>query len=283
MPMWGCKKRSIGRYSRAMTPDAPQQAVLLREQRGPVALLRLNRPEARNALSAELVEALHRALRELESDAGVRAIVLTGEGTVFSAGADLKALRALATASSEENRRDSQRLAELLKAIYTHPKPIIAAVEGAAVAGGAGLASACDLTVAGQGARLGYTEVKLGFVAAIVSVFLLRQVGEKHARELLLTGKLVGAAEAQRMGLVNEVVPDGGALERALALAQELAGHSATALASTKELLAFIPSLGLEEALRYAVTMNAWTRTTDDLKEGVAAFLERREPGWKGG
>ncbi len=255
--------------------------ILLTERRGPVTVLRLNRPEARNALSAELIAALREALRDLERDDATRALVLTGEGKLFSAGADLKALNALATASSEENRADSQALADLLHALYTFPKPVIAAVEGAAIAGGAGLASACDLTVAGEGAKFGYTEVRLGFVAAIVGVFLLRQAGEKHARELLLSGKLVSASEAHRMGLVNEVVPDGQALSRALEVALELVQNSGTALATTKDLLAHLPGMGLAEALRHAVSVNAWTRTTADLKEGVRAFLEKREPNWR--
>ena len=182
---------------------------VLSERRGPLLLLRLNRPEARNALNGELVAALHTELVAAQSDPGVRCAVLCGAGKVFSAGADLKALQALGAASSEENRADSQRLADLLHLIYTSRLPIVAAVEGAAVAGGAGLASVCDLVVAGEGARLGYTEVRLGFVAAVVMVFLVRAVGEKHARELLLTGRLVPAAEAWRMGLVNEVVPGG--------------------------------------------------------------------------
>ncbi|WP_027482744.1 enoyl-CoA hydratase/isomerase family protein [Deinococcus pimensis] len=247
---------------------------------GHVTHLRLERPEVRNALSAELVSDLHAALLALRDDADTRAVVLSGAGKAFSAGADLRALRELGAASSEANKADSARLAALLELIYTFEKPVVAAVEGAAVAGGAGLASACDLVVAGEGARLGYTEVRLGFVAAIVMVFLLRVVGEKHARELLLTGRLVSAAEAWRMGLVNEVVPDGGALERALTLADEVARNSATALATTKEMLALVPGMGLSEALRYAVGVNAWTRTTDDLREGVSAFLEKREPAW---
>ena len=259
---------------------APAPAVLV-ERRGPLLLLRLNRPAARNALNAELVSALHAQLEAAQREPGVRCVVLCSAGRAFSAGADLKALQALGAASSEENRADSQRLADLLQLIYTSRLPVVAAVEGAAVAGGAGLASACDLLVAGAGARLGYTEVRLGFVAAIVMVFLVRTVGEKHARELLLTGRLVPAHEAWRMGLVNEVVPDGGAEARALELAAEIAQGSATALASTREMLSLLPGMGLQEGLRYAVGVNTWTRTTADLKEGVAAFLEKREPTWR--
>ncbi len=257
--------------------------LVLSERRGPVALLTLHRPEVRNALSGDLLAALSARLEELRADAGVRGVVLTGAGKVFCAGADLRELHSLGAASSEANKRDSARLADLLHAVYTFPKPVIAAVEGAAVAGGAGLASACDLIVAGEGAKFGYTEVRLGFVAAVVMVFLLRAVGEKHARQLLLGGQLVPAGEVQRMGLVAELVPDGTAVERALALAAELARHSPTALATTKEMLAHLPGMGLEEALRYAVTVNAWTRTTSDLREGVTAFLEGRAPAWPQG
>ncbi|AFZ68163.1 enoyl-CoA hydratase/isomerase family protein [Deinococcus peraridilitoris] len=246
-----------------------------------VCLLQLNRPDVRNALSAELVTELQVLFAALRDEAGVRAIVITGAGKAFSAGADLRALSDLGGASSEANKADSARLADLLQTIYTYPKPVIAAVEGAAVAGGAGLASVCDLIVAGEDAKFGYTEVKLGFVAAIVMVFLLRVVGEKHARELLLTGKLVSAPEAWRMGLVSEVVADGEALTRALSLAAEISRNSPTALATTKEMLSLVPGMGLAEALRYAVGVNAWTRTTDDLREGVSAFLEKRDAHWK--
>ncbi|ULH16210.1 enoyl-CoA hydratase-related protein [Deinococcus sp. KNUC1210] len=256
------------------------QAVLA-ERRGAVLLLRLNRPQQRNALDADLLSALHAELEAAHADASLRCLVLSGAGKVFSAGADLKALQGLQTASSEANKADSRRLAEVLHLLYSGPLPVVAAVEGAAVAGGAGLASACDLVVAGEGARIGYTEVRLGFVAAIVMVFLLRCVGEKHARELLLTGRLISAVEAHRMGLINEVVPDGQAETRALALAAEIAGNSATALSTTREMLSLLPGMGLEEGLRYAVGVNAWTRTTSDLKEGVAAFLEKREPQWR--
>ena len=271
------------------SPEAPSNSAspvnsepaVLAERRGPVLLLRLNRPQVRNALNAELVAALHTGLLAAQSEAQVRCVVLCGAGRAFSAGADLKALQDLGRASSEENKADSQRLADLLHLIYTGSKPVVAAVEGAAVAGGAGLASACDLVVAGAEARFGYTEVRLGFVAAIVMVFLLRSVGEKHARELLLTGRLVSAQEAYRMGLINEVVPDGQAETRALELAAELAQGSATALATTREMLSLLPGMGLAESLRYAVGVNAWTRTTADLREGVAAFLEKRTPGWR--
>jgi methylglutaconyl-CoA hydratase len=251
------------------------------EVRGPVAVLRLNRPEVKNALSPALIAALSDRLDELEPMDDARAVVLSAQGSVFCSGADLENLRALSTASSEVIKADSARLSRLFHRLYTFPKPVVAAVEGAAIAGGAGLATACDLVVIGAGARIGYTEVRLGFVAAMVGVILVRSVGEKHARELLLTGKLIDADEAHRIGLINEIVPDGTACDRAVALATEIAQNASTALAATKELLASLPGMGLEESLRYAVSLNAWVRTTDDLKEGVSAFLEKRPPKWR--
>jgi methylglutaconyl-CoA hydratase len=251
------------------------------EVRGPVAVLRLNRPEVKNALSPALMAVLGDRLDELEAEHDVRAVVLTGEGSVFCSGADLENLRALRDAPSEAIKADAARLSRLFHRLYTFPKPVVAAVEGAAIAGGAGLATACDLVVIGAGAKMGYTEVRLGFVAAVVSVILVRSVGEKHARELLLTGKLIEASHAHRIGLVNEIVMDGTAIDRAVQLALEIAQNAPTALSATKELLATLPGMGLEESMRYAVNLNAWVRTTDDLKEGVGAFFEKRNPNWK--
>ena len=251
------------------------------EARGRVAVLRLNRPEVKNALSPELIAALSERLDELERRHEIRAVVLGAQGGIFCSGADLGNLRAMREASSEAIKADSARLAQLFLRLYTFPKPVIAAVEGAAIAGGAGLAMACDLCVIGAGARIGYTEVRLGFVAAMVGVILVRCVGEKHARELLLTGKLIDAAQAHRIGLVNEIAPDGTVCDAAIRLALEIAQNPPAALSATKELIASLPGMGLEESMRYAVGLNAWVRTTDDLKEGVAAFLERRDPKWR--
>lgn len=244
-----------------------------------VRVLTLNRPERRNALSATLQDALLAALEDAEA-ASVRAVVLTGAGGAFCSGLDLGALQNLSTKSTEENRRDSARFARLLERLYTHPKPVVAAVSGPAVAGGAGLVSACDLAVMGADARIGYTEARIGFVAALVGVFLVRQVGEKRAKDLLLSARLVGADEAERMGLVNEVCAPQEVLPRALSRAAALAENAPSSLAMTKLLLASVPSLGLAEGLRYAGELNALARTTDDLKEGVAAFLEKRNPRW---
>lgn len=249
--------------------------------RGPVRTISLNRPEVRNALSAELRDALAEAVEEAASASDVRAVVLTGEGAAFCSGLDLRELERVRDAPLEAARADAMRLADLLMRIHRLPKPVVAAVRGPAVAGGAGLASACDVVIAGEGARLGYTEARIGFVAALVAVFLVRQVGDRRARELLLTARLVDAAEAREIGLVNEVVADGRALARAHEVALAIAGNAPAAVSATKDLLASLPGLDIEDALRLAVDVNARARTTDDLREGVAAFLEKRAPAWR--
>jgi methylglutaconyl-CoA hydratase len=255
--------------------------LVLLEIKDQIAVLTLNRPEVRNALSPALLESLSKQLDTVENNPRIRAVVLTGAGNTFSSGADLENLKHLLGASAEMQKQDSSLIAQTLKRIYQFPKPIIAALEGAAVAGGAGLATACDLIVAAENTKIGYTEVKLGFVAAIVSVFLIRAIGEKHARELLLTGRLISALEAHRMGLVNEVVPTGTAFARAMEIAQQIAQNSSTALSTSKELLSSLYSFGLEDGLQHAATVNAWIRGTNDLQEGVTAFLEKRSPKWK--
>jgi len=224
------------------------------------------------------VQGLLAALDTAAQDPAIRAVVLTGAGPAFSAGADLEFLKQVTAAGAEANYAHSLELMRLFHRIYTFPKPTIAAINGPAVAGGAGLATACDLVVMSERAQLGYTEVKIGFVAALVGVILVRAVGEKHARELLLTGKLISALEAYRMGLVNRVVPAEQVLEEALALGQEVAANAPTSLALTKELLNALPGMGLEDGFRLASIANAWVRETGDLAEGIAAFFEKRPP-----
>jgi methylglutaconyl-CoA hydratase len=243
-----------------------------------IRLLTLNDPQRRNPLSPTLTKDLLAALDAAEQDPAIRAVVLTGAGPAFSAGADLEFLKQVTTAGAEANYAHSRELMRLFHRVYTFSKPTIAAINGPAVAGGAGLATACDLVVMSEQAQIGYTEVKIGFVAALVGVILVRAVGEKHARELLLTGKLVSALEAYRMGLVNRVVPAEQVLEEALALAQEVAANAPTSLALTKELLNALPGMGLEDGFRLASIANAWVRETGDLAEGIAAFFEKRPP-----
>ncbi|MCI0420209.1 MAG: enoyl-CoA hydratase-related protein [Acidobacteria bacterium] len=241
----------------------------------------LNRPARRNALNTEILNELRQALTELETSAEVRVLIITGEGKAFCSGLDLEELRQMHRKSFEESLVDSRRYADLLKQIYLYPKPVVAALNGPAIAGGCGLASVCDLTLAAVSARLGYTEAKIGFVAAIVSYFLVRRAGERAARDLLFTARLVDAQEACRMGLVNEVVEDSQLLSRAREVARQLSGNSSQSIQASKALLARIASPDLDEALDYACQLNARSRSSTDCIEGVAAFLEKRPPKWQ--
>ncbi|MGB3543110.1 enoyl-CoA hydratase/isomerase family protein [Rubrivirga sp.] len=249
---------------------------------GAIRTLTLDRPDVRNALSADLVGALTAALEDAGRDDSVRVVVITGTGRGFSAGADLAALKALSSASAEANLRDSEHLARLFKTIYQLPKPVIAKVQGHAIAGGCGLAAVCDFSIVADGVKLGFTETRIGFVPAIVSVFAVRKLGEAAARDLLLRGRLIDADTAAGMGLVTRVVaPDDLDLE-VDALCRELATEtSASAIALTKQLLADVPSMGVAEGLSYAARLNALARATDDCKAGVNAFLTKQDPPWK--
>src|SRR5579863_10007240 len=201
-----------------------------------IATITLARPEKRNAISFELIGDLLSALKEVElSDAIV--LILTGEGKAFSSGMDLENLKALIGRSPEQNLKDSETMVRLFRSLYEFPKVTIAAVNGAAIAGGTGLALLCDFTLAVPEAKFGYTEVRIGFVPAIVSTFLLRQVGEKQARDILLTGRIIGAEEAARMGLVNEIVAPENLISRARQLAAVLMENSPSSLRATKKLL----------------------------------------------
>ena len=260
------------------------QELLAYQVEASVATLTLQRPERRNALDGALVEALAATLRQAAGDDAVRVVVLTGQGDAFSAGADLAALQAMQAAAPADNLADAERLAALFEQIYLLPKPVIARVNGAAVGGGCGLAAVCDISVAATSARLGFPEVRLGFVPAVVAVFVLRKLGEAAARDLLLRGALVKAETAAAMGLVTRAVPDDALDEAVTSLARELATEPAgTAVALTKRLLAHVPGMGLQEALAYAAQLNAFARGTDDCRAGVAAFLEKTDPPWRRG
>ena len=244
-----------------------------------VATLWLNRPEKMNAISYRLIDELLAALSEVEgSGAGV--LIVTGAGKAFCSGMDLDNLRALTTRSAEENRGDSATMARLFRRLYEFPKPTIAAVNGAAIAGGCAVAMLCDFTLASTAAKFGYSEVRIGFVPAIVSAFLVRQIGEKRARDLLLSGRIIGPAEAERLGLVNAVVEPGELLPRARQLAADLLANSPASLAATKRLLRDYAAPELDFKLVRAIEANALIRTTADFREGLAAFLEKRKPQW---
>src|SRR5262245_51649990 len=197
----------------------------------------LNRPEKRNALNSELIVELDRKLAAYEEGTEPRVLIISGEGNAFCSGLDLEELKKMSEKSYAESLQDARNYAQLLKRIYLHPKPIIAAVNGPAVAGGCGLASVCDLTIAASTARFGYTEAKIGFVPVIVSYFLVRIMGEKNVREMLMTARLVEALEAQRLGLVNEVVEMADLRSRVRSAARRLSENSPYSLKLTKLLL----------------------------------------------
>jgi methylglutaconyl-CoA hydratase len=246
-----------------------------------IATLTLNRPDKRNAISYELIEDLIRALEEAgNSSAGI--LILTGAGKAFCSGMDLDNLKALIGRTPEQNLEDSRTMVGLFRSLYEFPKPTIAAVNGAAIAGGTGLALLCDFTLAVPEAKFGYTEVRIGFVPAIVSTFLLRQVGEKLARDLLLTGRIFDAPEALKMGLINEIVPPEKLLDRARELAAQLAENSPLSLSNTKRLLTEHARVELDAQIEAAIRENAGIRESDDFREGIEAFFEKRKPKWTG-
>src|ERR1700693_3277470 len=246
-----------------------------------VATITLNRPEKRNAISFELINDLSRALDEVaKSDAIV--LIVTGAGKAFCSGLDLENLKALLGRTPEDNLKDSRTMVQLFRSLYEFPKVTIAAVNGAAIAGGTGLALLCDFTLAVPEAKFGYTEVRIGFVPAIVSTFLLLQVGEKIARDLLLTGRIFDAPEALRMGLIHEIVPPEKLLDRARELAAQLAENSPLSLSNTKRLLTDHARAELDAQIEAAIRENAGIRESDDFREGIEASLEKRKPKWTG-
>jgi methylglutaconyl-CoA hydratase len=254
-------------------------STLLLEFNGEIATLTLNRPDKRNAITTPMISEILTALDVIEKS-HTRVVILTGAGKAFCAGMDLEMLAAIARQSPAENQEDSRRIAKLLRRIWSFPRPMIAAVNGAAYAGGCGIATLCDFTLAAPEAKFGYTEVKIGFLPAIVSVFLTRQIGEKRSRDLLLTGRIIDAVEAKEFGLVTEVVVSERLLDRAHELASELIAASPNSLTRAKHLLTSAAAPGLDHDLERAILENARIRCTPDFKEGVASFLEKRKPVW---
>ncbi len=246
---------------------------------GLIRTITLNRPEKRNAMTPamqmELITAMHDSAR---SDC--RVLVFAGAGDAFCAGLDLSVLQTMMDKPVEEHRADAERIATLLRTLYELPLPTIAAVHGPAIAGGTGLATICDFTLATPAAKFGYTEARIGFVPALVSAFLALQIGDKRCRDLLLTARTFGAEEALRLGLVNEIVAPGELEQRVRSLAQGLIANSPQSLAGTKRLLAVQNKPWLDAAIHAAMEANAESRRTDDFREGVTAFLEKRKPVW---
>ncbi|HZN11392.1 MAG TPA: enoyl-CoA hydratase-related protein [Blastocatellia bacterium] len=250
-------------------------AQILAESDGAVAYLTLNRPDKRNALGERLIAELRAALAAAEADARTRAVVLRGAGRDFCAGADLAQLEKISRGSVLDNREDAAQFAALLLQIRRLKKPVIAAVHGRALAGGAGLASACDLVIAARSAQFAYTEVRIGFVPAMVMAVARRNLGEKRAFEVLATAKTLTAEEAERIGLINRVCDDADFPAAVAGLAAEVAGLSQSAIMLTKYLLYQIDAMDFEQALSAGVDLNAIARLTPDCQEGVKKFLKK--------
>jgi methylglutaconyl-CoA hydratase len=252
------------------------------ETDGELALITLNRPEKRNAISATMIAELLTALEEVEFGSE-RVAIITGAGKAFCAGMDLDALKSLATQSSEQNLADARRTAGFFRRLWSFPKPLIAGVNGAALAGGCGIATLCDFTLAVPEAKFGYTEVRVGFIPALVSMFLERQVGEKLARDLFLTGRILDAAEAKAFGLVTTIIPAERLLTAARELASTLIANSPASLLATKRLLVRASKPEIDRRIELAVAESVAIRITPDFREGLASFLEKRSPRWSAG
>lgn len=240
---------------------------------GAALALTLDRPDKRNALDRSTIDALHRGLEEAALDPGVRVVVLRGAGKDFCAGADLAELHASIGRPLADNEADALRLGELFLRIRALEKPVVAVVQGRALAGGCGLATACDLVLAAASSRFGYPEVERGFVPAMVLGLLRRQVGERTAFDLVATARVLDAAEAARLGLVSRVVPDASLEAEAEAVVARLAGSSPTALALTKRLLYELDGLNFGEGIRLGARVNALARSSEDFRAAVEKFL----------
>src|SRR5277367_131604 len=237
-----------------------------------IATIALSVPEKRNAISAQMITDMLGALQQAE-EGPARVVIVTGSGKSFCAGMDLDELQHAARQTQPKNLEDARRVTKLFFRLHSFPKPVIAAVNGAAIAGGCGIATLADFTIAVPEAKFGYSEVKLGFIPALVSVFLRRQIGEKHANDLLLTGRIIDAAEAYRIGLVTEVVPSEALIERARAIAAQLIAASPSSISCTKRLLHRYDEAAIEAELALAIRENAEIRATADFREGIASFL----------
>ncbi len=251
------------------------------EVKNRIAYITLNRPEKRNALNGEVVTQLKAAFSRSVSDSDVKVVILQSEGDVFCAGADLAYLEQLQNNSFEENLADSNHLKELFHQIYTLPKVVIAKIHGHAIAGGCGLATVCDFSISVPQAKFGYTEVRIGFVPALVKVFLLRKIGEGRAKELLLSGDLISSERAVDIGLINKVVSpdtlDDQADQFAKALVEK---NSAQSMTLTKQMIGEVQNMTVRDGLNYAAEKNAEARATEDCQKGISAFLNKEKPKW---
>jgi methylglutaconyl-CoA hydratase len=239
-------------------------------------VIKLNRPAKRNALNPELTEALRESLASYKDDDNVRSIIITGEGKAFCAGADLEYLLSLKDSSIIDNREDSQNIASLFLDLYSYPKPLIAAVNGAAIAGGCGLASVCDFVAAhSQHAKFGYSEVKIGFIPAIVSIFLIRRIGEVKAKQLLISADIIEAETALKIGLADYLSDD--PLNTAFEIASKLNQNSLSSIIMTKKMINTISTLPVNEAVEYCIELNAISRSSEDFINGLDSFFKKQD------
>lgn len=250
------------------------------EREGKLARLWLDRPDVHNAFNSAMIRELRDALRDLREDAAVRVVVLSGKGKSFCAGADLNWMREIIRFSYEQNLQESLELADFLYELYSLPKPTIARVNGAAIGGGAGFLSACDIVVASAEAKFGLSEVKIGLVPACIAPYVVRRTGESLARQYFLTGERIDAHRALEIGLANAVVEPGRLEAKIEEIAWLLLSSGPEALASCKELLRRVPGMGFEEAKRFTAEMIAGLRVSREGQEGMASFLEKRKPKW---
>ncbi len=247
---------------------------------GSVARVALNRPDVRNAFDDGLIAELDAAFRELGEDDTVRAILLSGEGKVFCAGADVNWMRSSVEMSARENRKDTLKLAGMLRTIDENRHPVIGVVHGAVLGGACGLVAACDVVVAAEGTRFGFTEVRLGIVPAAISTFVLPKIGERYARRYFLTGEIFAAIDAKQIGLVHEVVPVGELGATAHSLCSAITGNGPCAVTEAKALVREMKGREREDAISFTADLIARVRTSPEGQEGLRAFLEKRKPGW---
>lgn len=234
----------------------------------------LNRPEKRNALNPEMVSFLKPKLDEYRNNESIKSVIITGEGKSFCAGADLSYLNELRNYSTAKNEEDIEKLADLFLMLYDFPKPVIAAVNGPAIAGGCGIASVCDFIIADKtNAKFGYSEVKIGFIPAIVAIFLIKKIGEGKTRQLLLTGDIINSEKALQLGLVDYLSDN--VLDDAITFADKLNENSTTSTIMTKDLIRNISNMKVHDAVNYCIRLNVISRSSDDFKKGINKYLNK--------
>jgi len=259
--------------------DRENETIVVKRD-GKVARVWLNRPEVHNAFNAVMIRELRQAIRILGADDGVRVVVLSGRGKSFCAGADLNWMREVIGYSYDQNLEESLEIAEFHHDLYSLPKPTIARVNGAAIGGGTGFLSACDIVIASTEARFGLSEVKIGLVPACIAPFVVRRIGEGRARQYFLTGERFNALQALEIGLVNIVTEPDDLDPKIDEIAGLLLSSGPDALACAKELLKRVPGMSFEEVKRYTAEMIAGLRVSPEGQEGMAAYLEKRKPNW---